>query len=74
MPFLEKFGPKCQNCQFKVKFDTEVNSNMHNPMMVFTFFFFCRKCFFGQIWYKMALLGKFGIKYQNGQFKVKIDT
>ena len=54
MPFLEKFGPKCQNCQFKVKFDTEVNSNMHNPMMVFTFFFFCRKCFFGQIWSKIS--------------------
>ena len=51
MPFLEKFGPKCQNCQFKVKFDTEVNSNMQNPMMVFSFS--ARNAFFG----------KFGIKW-----------
>ena len=29
---LGKFGQKNQNCQFKLKFGTETNSNMQNSM------------------------------------------
>ena len=36
-PFLGKFGPKNQNCQFQLKFGTKTNSNMQSPMVVFTF-------------------------------------
>ena len=36
-PFLSKFGPKNQNCQFKPKFGSYINSNMPNSMVVFTF-------------------------------------
>ena len=36
-PFLGKFGPKNQNCQFNLKFGTWTNSNMENSMVVFTF-------------------------------------
>ena len=32
--FLGKFGPKIQNCLFKVKFDTKSNLNMQNFMVV----------------------------------------
>ena len=35
--FLGKFGQKNQNCQFKLKFGTETNSNMQNSMALFTF-------------------------------------
>ena len=35
--FLRKLGPKHQNCQFELKFNTKPNSNMQNPMLVFTF-------------------------------------
>ena len=38
-PFLGKFGPKIQNCLFKVKYGTLTNSNMQNQMVIFTFFF-----------------------------------
>ena len=37
--FLGKFGPKIQNCQFKMKLDTSTNSNIHNSMVMITFFF-----------------------------------
>ena len=36
-PFLDKFGPENQNCQFKLKLSTKTNSNMHNSVMTFTF-------------------------------------
>ena len=36
-PFWGKFGPKNQNCQFKLKFGTKTNLNMQNSMVVFTF-------------------------------------
>ena len=36
-PFLGKFGPKNQTCQFKLKFGTYTNSNMQNSMAVFNF-------------------------------------
>ena len=29
-PFLDKFGPKNQNCQFRQKFVTKTNLNMQN--------------------------------------------
>ena len=32
--FLGKFGPKIQNCLFKVKFDTKSNLNMQNFMVL----------------------------------------
>ena len=35
--FLGKFGPKNQNCQFKLKFGTYTNSNMQSSLMLFTF-------------------------------------
>ena len=35
MPFLGKFGPKNQNCHFKLKFGTCTNSNMQNSMVMF---------------------------------------
>ena len=41
--FLSKFGPKIQNCQFKLKFGTETNSNKQNSMVLFTFSVFNRK-------------------------------
>ena len=62
MPFLGKFGPKCQNCQFKAKFASLIriwnksNLNVQNSKVVFTDFVFGRKCPF---------LGKFGWKSQN---------
>ena len=37
IPFLSKFGPKNQNCQFIPKFCTWTNSNMHNSMAMFNF-------------------------------------
>ena len=42
--FLGKFGPKSQNCHFKLKFGTYTNSNMQNSMAMFIFFVFDRKC------------------------------
>ena len=38
IPFLGKFGQKNQNCQFKLKFGTETNSNVQNSMVVFILF------------------------------------
>ena len=35
--FLDRFGPKYQNCQFQQKFGTYTNSNKQNSMLVFTF-------------------------------------
>ena len=37
IPFLDKLGPQNQNCQCKLKFGTQSNSNMQNAMTVFTF-------------------------------------
>ena len=36
-PFLAKFGPKNQNCQFILKFGTWTNLNMQNSMAMFNF-------------------------------------
>ena len=35
--FFSKFGPKTQNCLFKLKFDTCTISNMMNSMVAFLF-------------------------------------
>ena len=35
IPFSGKFGPKNQNCQFILKFDTWTNSNLQNAMAMF---------------------------------------
>ena len=34
IPFLRKFGPKNQTCQFKLKFSAYTNSNMQNSMAI----------------------------------------
>ena len=36
MPFLSKFGPKFQNCQYKLKFGALTNLNMQNSMALFS--------------------------------------
>ena len=64
-PFLRKFGPKNQNCQFKLEFGAQTSSNMQNSMALFTFPVLDRKLFGG---------GKFGPKKQNWQFKLKFGT
>ena len=61
MSFLHKFGPKVQNCLFKVKFSTETNLNMPNSMVMFTFSFLTRNTIFGP-------------EIQNRQFKLKFGT
>ena len=53
---MEKFGPKNQNCQFKLNIDTSTNSNMENSTAVFTFLFSMRNALFGLIWSKMSKL------------------
>ena len=35
--FLGKFSSKNQNCQFKLKFGTQTNSNMQSSVVLFTF-------------------------------------
>ena len=37
IPFLGRFGPKNQNCQFILKFGTWTNSNMQNSGAMFNF-------------------------------------
>ena len=37
IPCLGKFCAKNQNCQFKLKFSTQINSNMKNSMMMLIF-------------------------------------
>ena len=38
--FLGKFGPKNQNCQFKLKYNTQTNSDIQNSMVTFSFSIF----------------------------------
>ena len=35
-----QIGPKYQNCQFKLKFGTYINSNMQDSLVMFTFLCF----------------------------------
>ena len=50
LPFLDKLGPKNQNCQFKLKIGTKTNSNMKKSMVIFTFSLFNRTCSFFFFW------------------------
>ena len=47
-PFLGKFGPKTQNCQFKLTFGTWTNSKMRNSMAMFIFYILDRKYSFSK--------------------------
>ena len=64
-PFWENLIQKNQNCQFKLKFGTETNSNMQNSMVVFAFSVLDRK---DPFWANLFQ------KNQNCQFKLKIGT
>ena len=37
-PLLGNGGPKNRNCQFKLKFGTYTNLNIHDSMVMFTYF------------------------------------
>ena len=63
--FLGKFGPKNENCQFQLKFGTKSNSNMKNPMVMFTLSIFERK---------YPFYCKFVSKNQNCLLKLKFGT
>ena len=65
IPFLGKFGPKTQNYQFRLKLDTQTNSNMQNSMVMFTSFV---------LYQKNPFLGKSCPENQNCQFRLKIGT
>ena len=62
--FFAKFGPKIQNCQFKLKLVTSTDSNMQKSMVVFNF----------SVSPEIPFLGKFCPKYQNHRFKLKFGT
>ena len=65
IPFLGKFGPKNQNCHFKLKFGTYTNLNMQNFMARLTSSILDRKY---RIW------ANFGPKNQSCHFKLKFGT
>ena len=46
IPFSMKFGPKNQNCQFKLKISSFTNSSMQNSIVIFNFLIFNQKCSF----------------------------
>ena len=57
IPLLGKFGPKNQNCHFKLKFGTYTNSNMQNSMVMFSFFVFDRKYpFWANLFQKVKII------------------
>ena len=66
IPFLGKFGPKNQNCQFELKFSTLTNFNIQNSIVAGLHFFCFRP--------EKPFLGKFGQENQNSQFKLKFGT
>ena len=84
IPFPNKFHPKNQNCQLKLKLDTR--TNFEYVLVVFPFSSLDQKYSFrenlvpklslyAKIWYLFRLeilfWGKFGLKSQNCQFKLK---
>ena len=71
LPMLQwsKFGPKNQNCQFQLKFDTYTNLNMQNSAVLFTFSVFDSKYLFDQIWSKK----KRNYQFQTGFWYHKIQ-
>ena len=54
--FLDKFGPKNQNCQSELKFGTYTDLNMQNSMVMLLFQFLTKNTFFGKIWSKKPKL------------------
>ena len=62
---LSKFGPKNQNCQFKLEFVTKTNFNMWNSMKMFTFSIFK---------WKYPFLANLVQKIKNCQFKLEFCT
>ena len=68
---MGKFGSKNQNCQFKLKFGTQINLNMQNSMVHAEFNGAVDFFSFGP---ETPFLGKFGPKNQNCQFNVKFGT
>ena len=63
-----KFGPKIENCLFKVKLESKTNSNMQNLMVVSIL------CVRLEVPFLGYRLGKFGPKNQICQFEPKICT
>ena len=57
MSFFDKFGLVNQNCQFKLKFGTDINLNMQHSTMLFTFSV--------SIFSTFPVFGKFGPENQN---------
>ena len=56
-PLLGKFGPKNQNCHFKLKFGTFTNLNIQYSMMMLTFSFLDQKdCFWANLDWKMKIV------------------
>ena len=53
---MGKFRPKNQNCQFKLDFGVETNSNMQNSMVMFAYSFSNGNALFKQIWSKKSKL------------------
>ena len=89
IPFLDKFGPKNQNCLFKLKLGTKTNWNMYNSMVISFFlllpgntcFWFNGSKFNGRLHFfsfpvdqKYAFWKKISPKNQNCQFKGKFGT
>ena len=66
MPFLGKFGPKNQNCQFELKFSTLTNFNIQNSIVAGVHFLCFRP--------EKPFFGYFGPENQNCQFKLKFGT
>ena len=60
--FLWKFDIKTQNCQFKLKYNMQANSNMQNSVAMFTFSFFQPE---------ILCLGKFFPVNWNCQYKLE---
>ena len=56
IPFLSKFGPKSQNCLFKVKFGTQTSQNMQNSMMLLTFSGLTWEYLFWEVCFKKSIL------------------
>ena len=64
-PFLDKYGPKNQNRQFKPNIDTKTNSNMQNSNGGVQFF---------SVRWETPSFPKFCSKNQNCHFKLEFGT
>ena len=59
IPFLGNFGPKTQNYEFKLKFDTSIISNSQKSMVMFIFSAFDRKYSF---WANLVLFSQISMQ------------